>query len=89
MFPCITKKYIGMDCMGCGLQRATLLLTKGEFIDAFKMYPAIYPLVVFFVFLGISYVTKIPNSSKITAVLSILCVFSIVSAYIYKLRILF
>ncbi|MDO1514815.1 DUF2752 domain-containing protein [Maribacter confluentis] len=26
------------------MQRAILFLTKGEFIEAFKMYPAIYPM---------------------------------------------
>lgn len=45
MLPCLNKKIFGMDCMGCGLQRSISLLLHGEFIAAFKMYPAIYTLI--------------------------------------------
>ena len=44
MLPCFTKKLLGFECMGCGLQRAAALLIKGQFADAFLMYPAIYTL---------------------------------------------
>ncbi|MBL4604087.1 MAG: DUF2752 domain-containing protein, partial [Flavobacteriaceae bacterium] len=40
MLPCYSKQLFGVDCLGCGLQRSFILLTKGEFIEAFKMYPA-------------------------------------------------
>ncbi len=42
MLPCLNKELFGVDCIGCGIQRATVLLFRGEFIAAFKMYPAIY-----------------------------------------------
>ena len=42
MLPCFTKQIIGIDCPGCGLQRSALFLLKGEFWNAFHMYPAIY-----------------------------------------------
>jgi hypothetical protein len=45
-------KQIGLECTGCGLQRALVHLLKGEFAEAFFMYPAIYTLIVMFVFLG-------------------------------------
>ena len=44
MLPCLHKEIFGVDCLGCGIQRATALLFRGEFIAAFKMYPAIYTL---------------------------------------------
>jgi len=46
MLPCINKKYLGFECMGCGIQRSVVLLLNGEFIEAFYMYPGIYPLIV-------------------------------------------
>ncbi|WP_375240011.1 DUF2752 domain-containing protein, partial [Aurantibacter sp.] len=46
MLPCLNKKIFGFECMGCGMQRSTLLIFKGEFINAFKMYPAIYTLLL-------------------------------------------
>ena len=46
MLPCLNKQLFGIDCLGCGIQRATALLFKGEFIAAFKIYPAIYSLLL-------------------------------------------
>ncbi|WP_410477204.1 DUF2752 domain-containing protein [Maribacter sp. Hel_I_7] len=39
---------------GCGLQRSLLFLIKGEFVSAFLMYPAIYPMLLLFGFLGLN-----------------------------------
>jgi hypothetical protein len=47
MLPCLTKTLFGFECFGCGFQRSFLLLIHGDFIDAFWMYPAIYPMLIF------------------------------------------
>jgi len=44
LLPCLNKEIFGMDCYGCGGQRAMVLLFNGEFAAAFAMFPAIYPL---------------------------------------------
>lgn len=46
MLPCLQKKYFGVECLGCGIQRAISLLLEGNFIEAFYMYPAIYTLLL-------------------------------------------
>jgi hypothetical protein len=46
MLPCLNKKIFGVDCLGCGMQRSISLLLKGDFVAAFYMYPAIYPLLL-------------------------------------------
>ncbi len=46
MLPCLFKSLTGIPCPGCGGQRAVLDLLNGNFIDAFLMYPAIYPLLI-------------------------------------------
>ncbi|RAJ26505.1 uncharacterized protein DUF2752 [Gelidibacter algens] len=51
MLPCLNKQLFGVECLGCGIQRATILLFKGEFVLAFKMYPAIYTLFLLALFL--------------------------------------
>ncbi|WP_262493901.1 DUF2752 domain-containing protein [Flavimarina sp. Hel_I_48] len=89
MLPCITKHYLGFDCMGCGLQRSALLLCKGQFMEAFTMYPGIYPLIFLFGFLGISYVFQIRNSSMITSFLAISTALTIIVSYIIKLTTIF
>lgn len=50
LIPCLNKQLFGMDCYGCGGQRALLLLLNGEFYEAFKMFPAIYALLSLLIF---------------------------------------
>ena len=51
MIPCLNKKLLGFECLGCGGQRALSLLFHGEFVAAFKIYPAIYTLILFALFI--------------------------------------
>ena len=46
MLPCLNKKLFGIDCLGCGLQRAIVLVFQGEFSAAFKMYPAVFTILL-------------------------------------------
>jgi len=43
----------GVECTGCGMQRAAIHLLKGEFTEAFHLYPAIFTLIIMFVYLGL------------------------------------
>lgn len=85
MLPCLSKQILGMECFGCGLQRATLLVFQGEFIEAFKMYPAIYTLIMFALFLGYNLLFKIKYSEKIKLILVVLNIIIIVISYLIKL----
>lgn len=51
MLGCHIKQQFGFDCIGCGMQRSIIHLLKGEFIEAFYLYPAIYTLIIMFGFL--------------------------------------
>ena len=89
MLPCLTKQYLGFDCMGCGLQRAALFLVKGHFSEAYHLYPGIYPLVFFFGFLGISLFRNFKYSSMITNILAMTTALVIIVSYIIKLTTIF
>jgi len=52
LLSCPWKK-MGIDCMGCGMQRSLIHLLKGEFIEGFYMYPPIYTIIIMFVYLGL------------------------------------
>lgn len=69
MLPCLTRKFLGVECFGCGSQRAVLLLFKGEFAAAFHMYPAIYSLILLFVLLLLRNFYRIPHYSKLLYIL--------------------
>ncbi len=85
MLPCINKKLFGMDCFGCGMQRSIILLLKGDFFAAFKMYPAIYSLLflVIFIFLNLKFNFK--NSTLIIRLLFAINLILIVGNFILKI----
>ncbi len=84
MLPCLNKQLFGIECFGCGIQRATALLFKGEFIAAFKMYPAIYSLFILVVFLLLNLFLKFKHATPIKIGLILLNVVIIVFSYFIK-----
>ena len=51
MVGCPYKQLTGQICPGCGVQRAFILLLKGEVWESILMYPALIPMMFLFVFL--------------------------------------
>ncbi|WP_275316626.1 DUF2752 domain-containing protein [Tenacibaculum bernardetii] len=86
MLPCLNKKLFGVDCLGCGIQRALSLLIHGEFIAAFKMYPAIYTLLILAFFIVINFFYKVKNGQKIIFTLAVINVLIIVISYSIKIN---
>lgn len=85
MIPCMNKKLFGVECMGCGTQRAFLLLCQGDFVAAFKMFPPIYTTIFLFVFIGLHFIDKSRNYQKIIISLAIVNAIIMVVAYFYKM----
>jgi hypothetical protein len=85
MLPCLSKQLFDLECFGCGLQRSVYLLFQGEFVAAFKMYPAIYPLIVLFFFIVINFFFKFKYSTKIINILAIVTITTIVFSYLIKI----
>jgi Protein of unknown function (DUF2752) len=83
--PCLFKTAFHFDCPGCGLQRSAIALLRGNILQSLKYYPALIPILLFFVFLLLNNRFWISKSSKITK-LGIACIFIIILAsYSYKL----
>ncbi|WP_439132184.1 DUF2752 domain-containing protein [Polaribacter sp.] len=87
MLPCLSKTLFGLECLGCGFQRSFILLIHGDFIDAFKMYPAVYTLLGLFIFILINFKVKYKHSKKIIARLAYLNLFIMVINYLLKINI--
>ncbi len=86
MLPCLNKQMFGIDCPGCGIQRAAFLLYKGEFLAAFEMYPAIYTLVLLLFFLGADLLIRFKFAFQIKLFLLLLNVVIIVGSYVLKMN---
>lgn len=85
MLPCMNKKIFGMECLGCGTQRALFLISKGDFIGAFQMFPAIYTTILFFFILGLHIIDKSRNYSKLVIGLAITNAVIMIVSYIHKI----
>ena len=85
MIPCLNKKLLGFECMGCGMQRSVSLIIHGEFMAAFKMYPAIYTLIPLVLFIGLNMFFKFKNAQIIISTLAIASVFIIITSFIIKI----
>lgn len=46
MLPCAYKSIFGIDCPGCGFQRACIALLKGNLSQSIGFYPAAIPLII-------------------------------------------
>jgi hypothetical protein len=89
MLPCLNKKIFGVDCLGCGMQRAISFLLKGDFAAAFDMYPAIYPLLLLLIFLGFNFFIKFRYDKLIKVSLITTAILTIIISYIIKMKIIF
>ena len=84
MFPCISKTLFGIECLGCGFQRALVLLFQGNFGEALKMYPAIYSSLILLFFIGLHFINRNRNYKKILLILAIINGVFMIGGYYYK-----
>ena len=86
MLPCLSKTFFGLECLGCGFQRSFLLLLNGNFIDAFKMYPAVYTLLGTFLFILVNFKLQFKHSKKIISRLAYLNLSIMIINYLIKIN---
>ncbi|MFV5685280.1 DUF2752 domain-containing protein [Flavobacterium sp. GB2R13] len=84
MFPCLSKTLFGVECLGCGFQRGLLLLLQGDFIAAFKMYPAIFTTLLFLGTISLHFIDKRNNYQKYIIGIGILNGIFMIAGYFYK-----
>lgn len=60
MLSCPAKALTGMDCPGCGAQRAVSDLLRGDLSAAWGHYPPIFPLLITLVLLVVAVRSRYP-----------------------------
>ncbi len=85
MLPCLNKKLLGVECFGCGLQRSVVLVFRGQFVEAFYMYPAVYSLILLLFVSIINIFFKFKHTNKIITILAIITVATIIISYLIKI----
>jgi hypothetical protein len=79
----------GVECPGCGMQRALIELLKGNFMESLELYPALLPMVLLFSTLIVHLVFKLKYGAEILKYLFLFTVLIIVVSYIVKISSLF
>lgn len=85
MLPCPWKEYLGIECLGCGMQRAFVELLKGNIIESVQYYPALIPIILMFLFLPLHLKFNFKKGALILKTLFIFIILIIVANYIYKI----
>ncbi len=85
MLPCLNKTLFGVECLGCGIQRSISLIFQGQFAAAYKMYPAIYTLIILVLFLIFNFFIKFKHGYKVKMSLIFINVIIIVVSYLLKI----
>ena len=88
MLPCLSKTLFGFECMGCGFQRSLLLVFQGRLVEAFWMYPAIYPILLLVGIIIINKFYKFKFYRKSINILSLITIGTIITNYTIKQLIL-
>ncbi len=84
MLPCLNNAMFGIDCPGCGAQRALFMVFHGDFKSAFHLYPAIYSLILLGIALIVSRFYRI--HARLIHILIGVNVLTIVISYIVKMN---
>lgn len=82
---CFYKKYLGVECPGCGMQRSFIELLKGNFVESFVLYPALLPTIGLIGYLFLHLLFKFKNGANVLKNLFIINAIIVVLSYIYKL----
>lgn len=85
LLDCPSKKYLHIECPGCGLQRSMVLLFRGHLVGSLQMYPATIPIIALFIFLALHLFYKFENGAILLKFLYISIAFIVVVFYIYKI----
>lgn len=83
--PCYYKKFLGIECLGCGMQTAFILLLKGEFLESLRTYPALLPVLFMISFLILHLLFKFKKGARILKFSFIFTLTIMISGYLYHL----
>lgn len=65
MTPCVYVSFFGVECPGCGIQRAFVLLMKGDLMGSLKMHPGLIPLIGLMGYTFLHLVKRFKNGGKV------------------------
>jgi glucan phosphoethanolaminetransferase (alkaline phosphatase superfamily) len=83
--PCFYKKFLGIECPGCGMQRAFIELLRGNFMESLQTYPALLPTIFMVLYLISHLIFKFRKGAEVLKISFIFTASIIVINFIVKL----
>jgi hypothetical protein len=65
LFTCFFKAHFGIECPGCGLQRAFISLLKGNLSESIHYHAALIPFIITWLLLFAQLILKRDNGGKV------------------------
>lgn len=65
LLPCSIKSLTGLDCPGCGMQRAFVALLKGDLASSLQYHPALIPFLFTMIFTGFHLWFNFRNGARV------------------------
>ena len=88
MLPCLYKKFLGVECPGCGMQRSIVSLLKGDFNESFAFYPPLLLVLSLITLLAIHLIFDLKNGAFMLKWTFIINVLAIIANFIFKMSVL-
>ena len=85
MLACPSRKYLHIECPGCGLQRSVMALLKGDVVNSLLLYPATVPILMLLAFTALHLKFKFTRGADIIVYMQITIAIVIAVFYIYKI----
>ncbi len=83
--PCLYEKLFGIECPGCGTQRAIIELLRGNFQESFHAWPPLLPVMFMMVYLLLFLKFRFKNGITVLKITFIINASLITINYIYRL----
>jgi hypothetical protein len=84
MLVCPSKKWLHVECPGCGLQRSVIALFRGDIQTSLSLYPATIPMLVMLGFIALHLKFDFRNGAVIIKYLYLGVASIVLVFYIYK-----
>jgi hypothetical protein len=83
--PCYYKQWMGIECLGCGMQTALILLLKGNILESLQTYPALIPVMFLVTFLILHILFKFRHGALILKISFIFTLAVMIASYVIRL----
>lgn len=85
LLACPSRRYLHIDCPGCGLQRSILALLRGDLAGSLHYHPAGILVLLTFVLLPLQLIFRFTWGGKVLLGLQVAVVIITITFYVYKI----